>query len=136
MAEENKKNIMIIDASNATLGRLASFAAKQALQGKNVVIVNCSNAIITGNKKGIQKKYQEKRSRKGSSQKGPIFPRKASDILKRTIRGMLPDHRKGRGKQALKRVVCYDNVPSEYEKENMIKTKKKKFSNYILLNKV
>ncbi len=136
MTIQGKEERIIIDATNATLGRLASFAAKQALQGQKVVIVNCSNAIITGNKKGIQKKYQEKRSKKGSSQKGPIFPRKPSYILKRTIRGMLPDHRKGRGKQTLKMIFCYNNVPSEYEKENMIKTKKKKFSNYIVLNKV
>jgi large subunit ribosomal protein L13 len=50
MAEKEK---MIIDATNATLGRLASFVAKQALQGKKVIIVNSEKAIITGDKKGI-----------------------------------------------------------------------------------
>jgi large subunit ribosomal protein L13 len=98
--------------------------------------VNSEKAIITGDKKGIQKKYRDKRARKGSSQRGPIFPRKSSDILKRTIRGMLPNHRRGRGKEALKMIFCYDGLPSEYEKEKMIKTKKKKFSRYITLNKV
>jgi len=31
---------IIIDASNATLGRLASYTAKQALQGKKIIIVS------------------------------------------------------------------------------------------------
>ena len=42
---------MLIDSKNIILGRLASFAAKHALLGENVDIVNCESAVITGNKK-------------------------------------------------------------------------------------
>ena len=42
---------MIIDATNIILGRLASFAAKHALLGETIEIINCENAVITGNKK-------------------------------------------------------------------------------------
>ena len=41
----------IIDGKNAVLGRLASFAAKEALRGEEIVILNCEQIIITGNKR-------------------------------------------------------------------------------------
>ena len=44
------KNQIVIDATNATMGRLASYVAKQALLGKQIAIVNSEKAIITGNK--------------------------------------------------------------------------------------
>ena len=43
----------IIDGTDATLGRLASYAAKQALQGEEIVVLNCEKVIITGKRKSI-----------------------------------------------------------------------------------
>jgi len=105
---------MVIDATNATLGRLASYAAKQSLLGSSIVIVNCSDVLITGKKGPILDKYQRMRARGGSSLKGPNFPRQAFKIVKRTVRGML-SYKQHRGKDALKRVICYDDTPPEYE---------------------
>ena len=50
-------------------------------------------------------------------------------IVKRTIRGMLPNHRKGRGKIAYKLVKCYNNIPEEFKNSEKItfETKKNKF---------
>ena len=53
------ENIKVIDAENAILGRLASYVAKQVLKGEEIVIVNSEKAIITGNKKNIQKNYKK-----------------------------------------------------------------------------
>ena len=39
---------MIINAENLILGRMTTYAAKKALQGEEVDIVNCEKAIITG----------------------------------------------------------------------------------------
>jgi ribosomal protein uL13 len=120
----------VIDGKNAILGRLASYTAKELLRGEEVVILNCKSVIITGNKKSIEKEFKEKRERVGSSQKGPKYPRSNMKIVKRTIRGMLPDHRKGRGKIALSRVKCYEGVPEEFKETKKIvggKSKKRKF---------
>ena len=54
---------IIIDANHGIFGRLCSFAAKKALQGDEVIIVNCEKAIITGNKKDVVKKYSELREK-------------------------------------------------------------------------
>ncbi len=131
---EKNKQELIIDADDAVLGRLASFSAKKALQGNKVLIINCKNAVITGNKKPIKEDYLQKRRRHGSSQKGPIFPKSPAKIIKRTIRGMLP--KQGRGREALKNVICFNEIPEKYEKAKTIKAGKEKTSKYVKLEKI
>ena len=110
----------IIDGTNAVLGRLASFIAKDLLKGEEIVVVNCEKIIITGNKERTKKNFKEKRSKIGSGQKGPKVSRLSERIVKRAVRGMLPDHRKGRGKEAFKRIKCYQGVPKEFEQSKKI----------------
>ena len=38
----------IINAEGESVGRIASLAAKKALKGESIEVVNCSKAIITG----------------------------------------------------------------------------------------
>ncbi|MBD3247257.1 50S ribosomal protein L13 [Candidatus Pacearchaeota archaeon] len=114
----------VIDGSGAVLGRLASYAAKQALKGEEIAIVNCNDVIISGNKRNIKENFEKKRGRIGHSQKGPKHIRKSHRIVKRAIRGMLPDHRSGRGKQAFKRIKCYTGIPKEVDTSKIIKAGK------------
>jgi len=121
----------IIDGKNAVLGRLASYSAKEALKGEEIIILNCEEIIITGNKKKIKEHFEEKRSRVGHSQKGPRHSKLSEKIVKRAIRGMLPDHREGRGKIAFKKIKCYAGVPKEFQESKKIlagKQKKTKFA--------
>jgi len=111
----------VIDGTNQPMGRLSAYVAKRALQGEEIAIVNCDDVIITGSKKDILKQFNTKRSRVGSSQKGPKHKRVSKDIVKRTIRGMLPDHREGRGRIAWKKIWCYNQVPKELENEKIEK---------------
>ena len=126
----------IIDGKNAVLGRLASYAAKQALEGEEIVILNCEDVIITGRRKNIQKEFEEKRGRVGSSQKGPKISRLSERIVKRAIRGMLPDHRKGRGRQAYKRIMCYKGVPKEFEEKKKILAGREKRDKFIRVSEI
>ena len=103
--------VKIIDGKNATLGRLASHVAKNLLKGEQIAILNCDEVIITGNKKNIKEHFHEKRTKVGSGQKGPKYSRVNEKIVKRTIRGMVGNHRKGRGKIAYRLVRCYNKTP-------------------------
>ena len=105
---------IVIDASNTILGRLASNAAKQALLGKDVIIVNCNEVILSGARASIIAEYEDIRKKGGASLKGPFFPKQPDRIVKRTIRGML-SYKHGRGEAAFARVMCYNNVPKEHE---------------------
>lgn len=126
---------LVIDAKHATLGRLASFAAKQSLLGKNIIIVNCSEAIITGARRTIIEEYGIMRRRGGASLRGPFFPKSPARIVKRTIRGML-SHRQGRGLEALKRVKCYDQTPEEYKESKKLIAGKEKTRSLISLSEL
>jgi len=114
---------IIIDAENGSFGRISSFAAKQALEGREVVVVNSEKAVITGNKKDIIRRYKKIRAKGGHSQKGPKYSKLTSRMMKRGIRGMLPDHRKGIGKEAFKKIKCYDGLPDKFKDKEMIKFK-------------
>jgi len=104
-----------IDAKDAPLGRVASYVAKEALKGEEVKVFNCSEAIITGRFEKIKSDFQIKRSRVGQSQKGPKHPATSEKIVKRAIRGMLPNFRVGRGREAFKKILCYSSTPKEFE---------------------
>jgi len=123
----------IIDGKNAILGRLASYVAKESLKGEEVVILNCDQVIITGNKKFIEEDFKAKRRRVGFSQKGPKISRTPYLIVKRTIRGMIPNYRTGRGREAFKRIKCYNGIPKEFEDKKKIISGKEKQDKFILV---
>jgi large subunit ribosomal protein L13 len=106
---------LFIDAENQVAGRLASRAAKEALKGKHVFIVNAEKAIITGNPKFVIKRYYEMVTR-GNPYHGPFYPKVPDRMLKRIIRGMLP-HRRPNGRMAFHRVRVYNSIPEELSKE-------------------
>ncbi|MEX0920599.1 MAG: 50S ribosomal protein L13 [Candidatus Pacearchaeota archaeon] len=110
----------IIDGKNAVLGRLASYVAKESLKGEEIVVLNCDSVIVTGRRKDIEDKWCKRRQRVGSGQKGPKHSRLSHLIVKRAIRGMLPDHRSGRGKIAFKKIKCYSGIPKEFEDKKKI----------------
>lgn len=104
---------MIINAENLILGRIATFAAKKALLGEEISVINCEKALMTGNKQQILAKYKQKNER-GKPQKGPFIPKRADRFVRRTIRGMLP-YKQEKGRKAFARVKCYIDVPEEFK---------------------
>jgi large subunit ribosomal protein L13 len=109
--------MIVIDAKDLIVGRLATYCAKEALLGEKIAVVNCKGAVLTGGTKSILKDIREQRER-GNPFKGPFFPKGADRIMKRTIRGMLP-YKSSRGRDALSNVKCYVNVPKGLEKEKL-----------------
>lgn len=105
--------MVVINAEDLILGRLAAFVAKQALLGETVDIVNAEKAVITGDKKKIIAEYKRKRDL-GAPLIGPYFPRMPDRLMKRAIRGML-DYKSSRGKEAFARIKCHVGVPSSFE---------------------
>jgi len=109
----------IIDASGATLGRLSTNAAKRLLSGEEIFVINSEKAIISGKKSTIKNRYKQKRE-VGTYRKGPFFPRMPDQIVKRTIRGMIP-YQTPHGRTAFKKLKCYMGIPKEFEGEKFEK---------------
>ena len=112
---------MIINAEGLIAGKIAAYAAKQALLGEKVDIINAEKACITGSKKNLLENYAAKVKR-GNPFKGPYFPTTPDRILRRTVRGMLP-WKIHRGKDAYKRVMCYLGVPDGLQGKEVITLK-------------
>jgi large subunit ribosomal protein L13 len=115
---------IIIDAENTARGRVASIAAKEALGGNEVIIINSEKALISGRDADIINDFKARRALNTINPgKGPYFSKSTEKIMKKTIRGMLPDFRVGRGRDAWKKIRCYNGVPAELKNEKATKLK-------------
>ena len=126
----------VVDAQQATLGRLATRVAKYLLEGDEVHVINSEKAIVSGKKRMIRDEYKEKR-RIGTYRKGPFFHRSPDRIVKRSIRGMIP-YQKPRGRAAYKRLRCHVGIPEELKKEKaeVIEDANKNHVNYYTIERI
>ncbi len=116
-----------IDAENSAMGRVASFAAKNALQGNEVFVLNSEKALISGRAEKTIEDFKFIRQLNSiKPEKGPFLSKTPDRIMKRVIRGMLPDYRVGRGRVAWKQIKTYVGIPAEFSKEKLIKLTEKK----------
>lgn len=109
------KRVLVVDAKDHLVGRLASYVAKEALNGQRVVIVRCERALVSGSLYRNKLKVMDFRNKRMSTnpKKGPIHQRSPAQMLLRKVRGMLP-HKKALGAAALGRVKCFDGCPLNY----------------------
>ncbi len=131
----------VINASNLSLGRLSSMVAKQLLTGDKVVIVNAENAIISGHKNDIVKKYKVRLNLKDSAnpEHSPYWSRRSDMLVKRVIRGMLP-YGRASGRAAYKNLRVYIGLPEEFKnneiQELKIKDPKSMYSGFITIKEL
>lgn len=130
---------MIIDASNAILGRLATVVVKKSLLGEKIDIVNCENSVVIGKREFILTNYKQKADR-GIPAKGPFFSKTPDRFVKRVIRGMLP-YKKKKGRVAFENIKCYVGVPSEFKDKKYVEIKEasmgeSKSSNHVTVKEI
>lgn len=102
----------IIDATDLVLGRMANQVAKRLLKGEEIHIVNSEKALVSGTTKAAIKNRYIERYHLGTSRKGPFMRRMPHDLVKRTVRGMIP-YQQPKGRAALKRLMTHIGVPPE-----------------------
>ena len=108
----------IYNAEDKILGRLASIVAKQLLTGQRagldtrVIIVNAEKAVVSGKRTSVLTDYRSKYEL-NHARKGPFFPRMPDQILKRTVRGMLPYQKNSSGRGALRALRVEIGTPSD-----------------------
>lgn len=109
--ETQVKPAIVLDAAGLVLGRMSGVVSKRLLQGERIMIVNAEKAIISGKRVSH---VQEARLflEAGHLGHGPYHPRRPDQIIRRTIRGMLP-WRKSKGREAYKRLRVFMGVPDE-----------------------
>lgn len=113
---------ILLDATDQVMGRLASYAAKSALGGNRVVVLNAEKAVISGKKSNIVEEAMRRlKTRTLANQTtAPVHQRRPDLYFRRAVRGMLP-WKKPKGKAAFHRVYVFMGVPEEYSKKKAAK---------------
>lgn len=140
--QQKPESLVIINAENQILGRMATEIVKLLKAGKEVVIVNAEKAVISGPKNRVVNGYKllfTVRTLKNPYKHGIRRPRSPINIVKRTIRGMLPKNNLGR--EMYKRVKVYIGIPKEFEGKQMLRfehadAKKLKKTKYITVGEL
>lgn len=120
--EFSREKIVVIDAEDSVLGRLATVVAKLLLRGYRVHIVNAEKAVVSGERNRVIEGYKlllEVRTHK-NPYRGPKRPRSPVSIVKRTVRGMLPKE-SDKGFEAYKRLRVHIGVPEELRNRPRVK---------------
>jgi len=123
------KQWKVVDAKDMILGRIATQITKMVLLGDNVVIINCIEACISGNRNNILQHYQEyqKIRTRSNPKRGPWRVGSRPDVfVRKVIRPMLPKNE--RGKLALRRVHCYIHDIPEAKKSQYGEPQKVEFN--------
>lgn len=103
----------IFDAKDQILGRFCSQIAKLALLGEHIVIINGKDAVVSGRRNQILKKYIHLHyiGDIANPHHGPFFNNRPDTFIRQKIRFMLP--RRNRGREALGRIHVYiSGIPS------------------------
>jgi large subunit ribosomal protein L13 len=105
-----ERNWLVVDASDRTLGRLATQVA-DALRGKRkpeytphcdvgdfVVVVNAEKIAVTGNKREAKRYYRHSGYPGGlrSRTLGEMLDRRPEEVVRRAVKGMMPRNRLAR----------------------------------------
>jgi len=104
---------IVYDARDKILGRLASLVAKQLMAARKsgreqrVIIYNAEHAVVSGPKTKVLADYDFK-YKLNHPRKGPFYPRMPDQILKRTVRGMLPYQKNSSGRGGSARPEGHD----------------------------
>jgi len=108
--------MILLNAHGLVLGRLASFAAKNLMNGEKIIIVNAEEAIVTGSRDSAMKKLRTRINlqAKGNPRKGPKYSRMPDRVMRMAVRGMLPWKSK-RGRDAYRNIRVFISVPEKYE---------------------
>lgn len=126
-AEDVKKEWWVIDASNRTLGRLASEVAS-IIRGKKkpiftpnvdtgdfVIVVNAEKIAVTGNKLTDKIYYHHSGYPGGikSTTLGKLIQEKPEDIIEKAVWGMLP--KSSLGRQMIKKLKVYSGTEHPHQ---------------------
>ena len=113
--------VVVIDAKDHLLGRLASTIAKQVLNGQKIVVVRAEALNISGEFFRNKLKYHDflRKATVFNKTRGPFHFRAPSRILYKAIRGMV-SHKTARGKAALERLKIFEGIPPPYDKKKRV----------------
>ncbi|MFH1306432.1 MAG: 50S ribosomal protein L13 [Candidatus Micrarchaeota archaeon] len=111
----------IYDGKGIVAGRLAAKIVKSILVGEQVIVANARDLVLSGTLKFQTEKLKVRRSLKDkrNPENSVKYPRTPHLLFKKIVKGMLPKKTR-RGREALKRLKVYNDVPSDVDMKNAV----------------
>lgn len=140
--KEVKRQWYVLDAASVPLGRIATEAASLLLGKKKpgqsphidggdyVIVINSDNLVVTG-KKTLDKLYHRHSGYPGGiyeKQLKEMLAKDSTDIIRRAVRGMLPDNKLRRGRLARLKVYPSTEHPHSGQSPQILSLNDKKNS--------
>jgi len=113
---------VVIDGRGHLLGRLASYVAKDLLNGQRIVVVRCEEINKSGSlfRNKLARRVQISRHINTNHRRGFKHWKAPSRIFWKVVRGMLP-HKTPLGTAALGRLRVFEGIPFPYDhKKRMV----------------
>eukprot|EP00823_Brevimastigomonas_motovehiculus_P006367 TRINITY_DN5270_c0_g1_i1.p1 TRINITY_DN5270_c0_g1~~TRINITY_DN5270_c0_g1_i1.p1 ORF type:complete len:235 (+),score=50.84 TRINITY_DN5270_c0_g1_i1:24-728(+) len=113
----SREKLIVVDCKGHLLGRLASYVAKELLNGQKIVCVRCEEINVAGSLFRNQLLFKRYLVHRGGTNpgRGPFHYRAPSRMLWKAIRGMLPKEKK-RSNLAFARLQVKEGCPHPYDK--------------------
>ncbi len=115
--------VLVVDAENAVLGRLATAVSKALLSGYKVFVVNSEKAVVSGDPQMVVNSYKtwlEIKTLRNPYRWSPKRPRTPMAIVKKAVKGMLPKDN-WRGVCLLKNLKVYVGYPEYLKKYEVVR---------------
>lgn len=112
---------VIIDGRGHLCGRLASYVAKDLLNGQRIVVVRAEEILRSGSlyRNKMYRQVTMSRRINTNPRKGFKHWRTPSRIFWKVIRGMLP-HKENIGANALSRLRIFEGIPFPYDQKKRV----------------
>lgn len=107
---------MKVDATDHVMGRMATSLVEKLKDGEDIEVYNAGEAIIKGNPEQITNRYKNKYS-SGKRDHGSYTPRNPAELLRKSVKGMLPDNSTGR--DMLGRLKVYKRGPVDSDESDL-----------------
>lgn len=112
---------VVIDGRGHLLGRLASYVAKDLLNGQRIVVVRVEEILRSGSlyRNKMYRQVTMSRHINTNPRKGFKHWKAPSRIFWKVVRGMLP-HKEAVGANALGRLRVFEGIPFPYDQKKRV----------------
>jgi large subunit ribosomal protein L13Ae len=115
------EKLIVVDGKDHVLGRLASYVAKELINGQRVVVVRAERIILSGSLFRRRVQFHEFLNKRmlHNPRRALQHYRSPSRLFWKAVRGMLP-HKTPRGAAAMGRFKVFDGVPSPFDRKKRL----------------
>jgi large subunit ribosomal protein L13 len=109
---------MIVNAEKMVAGRLSSKVAKALINGETITIVNAENVVLVGRKEDLLRKFVARvdAAVKSNPHYGPKYDRIPSKMLRKMVKGMLPNKSRT-NERLISNLTVYNSIPKEFKEQ-------------------